>query len=103
MDIDVSQITGISQSALVEIKSAIFSEQDVAEAVIFGSRAKGTWKEFSDIDISLKGENVTHQTIVNILNRLQDTDIPYIIDLNRYDAITNEALRSHIDRIGIRL
>ena len=41
---------GISQNALDKIKVVLFSMQGVEQAILFGSRAKGNYKEGSDID-----------------------------------------------------
>lgn len=101
MDKDLSIQTGLSESTLDMIRDMILSMPEISQAIIFGSRAKGTWKEFSDIDISLKGNGVTHQTIVTLINRIDDLNLPYIFDFNRYDSLTNPLLREHIDRVGI--
>ena len=33
--------------------------------------------------------------------KLDELDLPYKIDLINYNAITNPALKEHIDRVGI--
>jgi predicted nucleotidyltransferase len=41
-----------------EITSKLTEIPDIEEAILFGSRAIGTYKEASDIDIALKGPTV---------------------------------------------
>ena len=50
---------GISQNALDKIKSVLFSIEGVEQAILYGSRAKGNFKEGSDIDLTVKG-NLTY-------------------------------------------
>lgn len=71
-------------------------------AIIFGSRAKGTYKNGSDVDIALKGENLDVNTINQISYQLNEvTDLPYMFDVLNYHTLTNPALIEHIDRVGI--
>lgn len=100
---EISVTTGIPVSTLFQIKENIFSFPSVEDAVIYGSRALGNWKKFSDIDISLIGENVSHNDLITIMFKLEDLDIPYIVDLNRFASLTNPALIDHITRVGISL
>ncbi len=103
MNLEIERITGLSGEVLSMIGNVIFSIPSVSDAVIYGSRAKGTWKKFSDIDISLKGSNVTHEDMTDIMLRLDDLDIPYIVDINRFSAISNIHLIEHINRVGISI
>jgi predicted nucleotidyltransferase len=45
---------GLSEKQLMEITSKLAEIPEIEEAVLFGSRAIGTYKEASDIDIALK-------------------------------------------------
>lgn len=63
---------------------------DRAKCFIFGSRAKGTNAEYSDIDIAIKlgNEKLTSDVIGKILIVFQDSTLPYevdVIDLNAID------------------
>ncbi len=73
----------------------------IHEVILFGSRAKGEAKKGSDIDLALKGENITFDLLREIEVKIDDLDIPYRIDLIDYNTIENEALKEHIDTIGI--
>lgn len=93
---------GLSSAQLEEITQFIAAYPDVEEAVLFGSRVLGTYKPASDVDIALKGEEVT----VSLAARLkfdieEDTYLPYFFDFLAYAAITRAALREHIDRRGV--
>ena len=47
--------TGLSDKSLQAIANVVYSNERVQEAKIFGSRAIGTFREGSDIDICLIG------------------------------------------------
>jgi len=93
---------GISQSAFDKIKKVIFSVQGVDEVILYGSRAKGNYKEGSDIDLTIKG-NLNFDDLVKLTVKLDDLNMPWKIDLSLYGHITNEDLLDHINRIGIAI
>jgi predicted nucleotidyltransferase len=93
---------GISQNALDKIKAVLFSMQGVEQAVLYGSRAKGNYKEGSDIDLTVKG-NLTYDDLMKMSINLDDLNLPWKIDLSLYNQIGNKDLLDHIDRVGIAI
>lgn len=64
--------------------------QEDAKFYIFGSRAKGKHKEYSDIDIAVKleKETISADILGKILMEFSDSTLPYevdVIDLNAID------------------
>jgi predicted nucleotidyltransferase len=79
----------------------VISQFSVAEAIIFGSRAKGTYKNGSDIDLALKGECLDNTIVRQISYQLnEELNLPYMFDVLNYHTLTNPALIEHIDRVG---
>ena len=79
----------------------VFSRfSEVQEAVLFGSRAKGNYRQGSDIDIAVKG-TVSKDVLSALLVAFDETVLPYFVDILVYDHIKNIALKEHIDRVGI--
>ena len=75
---------------------------EVESAFIFGSRAKGTYKRGSDVDIAIKGEKITIDVVAKILNELEEeTILPYFFDVVHYDTCSTNELVEHIDRLGV--
>ena len=70
------------------------------QVLIFGSRAKGNSKSGSDIDLALKGLDVTDKTIARLRTMLNDLPLPFFFDIVDYKTIQNQDLISHIDRVG---
>ena len=83
--------------------SAVFARHPLVERVVlYGSRAKGCFKPGSDIDLSICAEGLLSPGEKDrILDELDDLDLPYVIDLNIFDRLTNEELRRHIERVGV--
>ena len=91
---------GLKNTILQSIKDVFSIFDTVDEAILYGSRALGTYKNTSDIDITLKG-NSLNLTILNKINwQLDDLLLPYTIDLSIYEKINNEDLIEHINRVG---
>jgi predicted nucleotidyltransferase len=85
----------------VEKINGVFSEYaSIEKAVLYGSRAKGTNKNGSDIDLTLFGQ-VTFQELLRIETQLDDLLLPWMIDLSIYNHINNPALIEHIERVGL--
>ncbi len=94
--------SGLTKKELEEIIEVIKKYSDVDSAFVFGSRAKGTYKRGSDVDIAIKGQNITIDTVAKILNELEEeTTLPYFFDVVHYDTCSTRELVEHIDRIGI--
>jgi predicted nucleotidyltransferase len=94
---------GIQPDDLKIIISAITQYPEVSEALIFGSRAKGIFRNGSDVDIALKGEGLNADIVSRISYLLnEETTLPYKFDVLNYHTISNKELVDHIDRVGIR-
>jgi predicted nucleotidyltransferase len=93
---------GLPENDMETIISILRQHQEVEEASIFGSRAKGNYKNGSDVDIALKGKKLNFKTISHISYLLnEETHIPYKFDVLNYHTISNNDLIEHIDRVGI--
>lgn len=93
--------TGIDDETFRELKAILYCFPHVREAVIFGSRAKGCYQERSDIDIAVKGEEVTENELASMLAYFEASNIPYFVDVVSYDHLRNIDLKEHIDRVCI--
>ena len=94
--------TGLRQPDLDIVLSVLSEFPNIKEAVIFGSRAKGNFRNGSDVDIALKGENINLEIVTTISYKLnEETILPYKFDVLDYQSINNNKLTEHINRIGI--
>jgi predicted nucleotidyltransferase len=95
--------TGLSPKTIHALEGVFKQFDAIDKVVLYGSRALGTHKPGSDIDLALFGKNVTPDLIASIAILIDDLLLPYTLDLTAYDLIDNLALREHIDRVGIEL
>lgn len=92
---------GLRKEDIENIISILKKEDGIESAYLFGSRAKGDYKNGSDVDIALKGMQLDHNIINHISYLLnEETPMPYRFDVINYDKIKNTELISHIDRKG---
>ncbi len=92
---------GLSPKVIGAIRQILADFPGVERAVIYGSRAKGNYKNGSDIDLTLVGDSLNHQTLSAIAGELDDSPIPHTVDLSIYAELNHPKLREHIDRIGV--
>jgi len=91
---------GLSPRVAGILRQTLAAFPEVDKAVIYGSRAKGTHKPGSDIDLALFGDGLTSDIRSKIAARLDDAPIPHTVDLSLYAELTHAPLRAHIDRVG---
>lgn len=91
---------GLSPRVINEIHGILAQHPHVQRAIIYGSRAKGNYKPGSDIDLTLFGSELDYRLMLSIAGALDDSDIPYTVDLSIFAEIENPALRDHIERVG---
>lgn len=92
---------GLKSETIKKIIAVFETFPAVKIAILYGSRAKGIYKNGSDIDLTLKGNNLTLQDLNKINIALDDLLLPYTFDLSLYENIHNPELLSHINRVGI--
>lgn len=91
---------GLKDSDLEKIRRIFSAHPRVQRAVVYGSRAKGTHRPGSDIDLTLFGPDLSTSELLKIDLELDDLLLPYKIDLSRHEQISSRELREHIARVG---
>lgn len=92
---------GLKEKHINAIHSVFEHYPEIEKAILYGSRAKGNYRNGSDIDITLKGEHLTLSLLFAIETVLDDLLLPYKIDLSIYHKIENPDLIEHINRVGL--
>ncbi len=88
----------------MQILHELFAENEKIEQVIlYGSRAKGTYKPFSDVDITIVGKGLTEQDVNRLYAALEKSSIPYMFDIFTFDTLKNEIRKDHSSRSGVIL
>lgn len=91
---------GLTDSTLKKIRDVLAGYESVEKVVIYGSRAKGTYRQGSDIDLTLFGDSLDERQCADIADALDELLLPYMIDLSVYAQIDHDELKKHIDRVG---
>ncbi|WP_114325738.1 nucleotidyltransferase domain-containing protein [Candidatus Colwellia aromaticivorans] len=91
---------GLPNTAIEQMNNIFSQYPDVEKVIIYGSRAKGNYKNGSDIDLTLLGSNIDVDILNSIYTAIDDILLPYTIDLSIYQHIDNMALTQHIKDIG---
>ena len=94
---------GLSDIELNKLREFYARYEDIEEVILYGSRAKGNHKPFSDVDISLVGANLTRSRLNQIAFAIDDLLLPYQFDLSIFHKLTNMELVDHIRRVGISI
>jgi uncharacterized protein len=92
---------GLKDRDIENIIKASRELPEIEEVILFGSRAKGIQKNASDVDLAIKGKNITDKTTKRLSSKLnEELPLPYFIDVVHYETIRNSDLVEHIDRVG---
>lgn len=94
---------GLHTEQLIEIQHTIAGNPNVTEAILFGSRAKGNQRSGSDVDIVLKGDQLTFDDILNIGVQFEESYLPFTFDVILFDHIKESELLDHIERVGANI
>ena len=92
---------GLSRQTVERIQDVLSHHPQVRRAVLFGSRAKGTARPGSDIDLALYGDGLDWRVLGRIEDELDDLLLPYSFSLLHHDARTDAELAAHIARVGL--
>ena len=93
---------GLKESTITKICGVFAKHPQVDKAILYGSRAKGNYKNGSDIDLTLYGGNeLTMDVLYKIMTAIDDLLLPYTIDLSIFHHIGDSDMIEHIQRVGV--
>lgn len=98
-----AQPFGLPPATLEKLNSVFTQHNAISSVLIYGSRAKGNYRAGSDIDLTIKGSEISFAEFMQIENQIDDLMLPYTIDLTQYSRVDNAELISHIDRVGVMI
>ncbi|GAB4579191.1 MAG: nucleotidyltransferase domain-containing protein [Anaerolineales bacterium] len=94
---------GLQEATIQKINTVLSRYPQVEQAILYGSRAKGNYKNGSDIDLTLcGGDDLTLNVLYRIMDELDDLLLPYTMDVSIFNDIEDEALIGHIRRVGVK-
>ncbi len=94
---------GFTETKWQAIAQKIAQIKPYSKLVLFGSRAKGNWKEGSDVDLAVWGSGWDELVAEHVKEEVEDAFFPWSFDVVVVDTIKEQALREHIERVGEEL
>ena len=91
---------GLADRSYQKIKEVVDKYSNY-EFIVFGSRARGDYKNGSDLDLAVKGE-IDEEQYYKILNSFDLLDIPYMIDIVFINKVKKQELLDAIEKDGIK-
>ncbi|MBE0539665.1 MAG: nucleotidyltransferase domain-containing protein [Ignavibacterium sp.] len=92
-----------NQIYLAKIKEIILSIIDTKEykVFLFGSRATKKFKRYSDVDIGLLGNKPVGNAYYKIINKIEESDIPYKVDIEDFALVDEQFKKIALEEIEI--
>jgi predicted nucleotidyltransferase len=90
----------LKPAELKMVRSVFQLHPEVKSATLFGSRAKGTHCDRSDVDLVVSGD-VEPLRAESIAAELDELPLPYRFEVQPFEHIHYRPLLEHIKRVGI--
>ena len=92
---------GLEEDTISKINGVFSKYSKIEKVILYGSRAKGNYHNGSDIDITLKGQNLTlSNSVYPITEELDELYLPYMFDISIFSHIKDQDMIDHINRVG---
>jgi predicted nucleotidyltransferase len=92
---------GLKESTINKIISVFTKYPKIKKVLLYGSRAKGNYRNGSDIDLTLIGDELSYSHLGSIELDIDDLFLPYSFDISIFKDIGNPNLVDHINRVGV--
>ena len=92
---------GLEESTIEKVLGVFQQYAEIERVILYGSRAKGNYRPGSDIDLTLVGEEISHEQLLSIEHQLDDLLLPYLFDLSIFSNIEDPDVIAHINRVGL--
>ncbi|MCX4274269.1 MAG: nucleotidyltransferase domain-containing protein [Candidatus Gastranaerophilales bacterium] len=91
---------GLPERTVNELLEYFKSKPGVEKVVVYGSRAKGNFRNGSDIDFAIWTDDKSAYEL-RIEAELDDLETPYMFDVTDYKNLSHEGMKNGIDRDGV--
>jgi len=92
---------GLDENIIAKIRNIFAHYPQIEKVILYGSRAKDTYKNGSDIDFSLIGDAIDLSIISKLQCDLDDLMLPYTFDISIFKQISNADLADQIIKTGV--
>lgn len=91
---------GITKKSYDKLQGLFAAAPRIERVVIYGSRAMSTYKNGSDIDLTIFGDSLDFNFLTEMMGKVENLDLHYTVDLSIFNLIDNPQLTDHILRVG---
>jgi predicted nucleotidyltransferase len=91
---------GLNETTIRKIQRVFANYPQIEQVLIYGSRARDTYREGSDIDLTLIGKELTERTCSDVWLDIDDLNTPYLYDISVFHLLKSDSLIDHINRVG---
>lgn len=94
---------GLTDKELQILQTLFAVNSRIEQVILYGSRVKGSYKPFSDVDIVLVGDALSRTDINRLYASIDESSLPYKFDISLLASLKSEELIAHIKRVGITI
>jgi uncharacterized protein len=91
---------GLPVGTADQLRASLSHYPEVRQVLLFGSRAIGTHRPNSDIDLCLDAPDMSFPAYLRLAADLDEQLLPYSLDLVLKHQIDNPDFLGHIQRVG---
>ena len=96
-------IYGLSPAIIEDLRQVFAHYPDIHQVLIFGSRAKGNYKDGSDIDLDVIAPGMSDSTFTQLWNEIDALPLVFKVDLLHWDRLSNVKLKQNAQCSGKQL
>ena len=94
---------GIKEELLNDLISIFKKYNNIEKVVVFGSRAQGSYKYNSDMDICIFGDESISNQLYKIQDEIDELYTPISFDILVYNKVGKQALKENIMNDGVEI
>lgn len=91
---------GLSDRILDDLRGVFAAYPEIEQVLVFGSRAKGTFKDGSDIDLAVFALTMSEPRFTELWNKLDALPLVFKMDVLHWNTLGNERLQDKISNEG---
>jgi proline iminopeptidase len=91
---------GLSADVIQMLREVFSHYPETERVMVFGSRAKGTYKSGSDIDLAVIATNMSPQRFAQLWSELDSLPLIFKVDVLHWNTLANSRLQAKIMEEG---
>lgn len=92
---------GLPPYVIEQLREVFREWPQILRVTLYGSRAKGNYRNGSDIDLSVEAPELGIGDLLRLDGQIDDLLLPWKVEIALRHQIDNPDLLAHIDRVGV--